>query len=67
MNMMEIFLGSNWACARNGPLRFPGKFLSWILAGRCGGVSGWKFPDGPYLVDLDGLVVGKWNGMELGA
>ena len=47
--------------------RFPGKFLSWILAGRCGRVSGWKFTDGPRISDLDGPVVGKWNGKELGA
>ena len=24
-----------------------------------------KFPDGPRLDDLDGLVVGKWNGLEI--
>ena len=33
MNMMEIFLGSNWVCALHGPWRFPGKFLGGVLAG----------------------------------
>ena len=37
---------------------------SWEM---CGGVFGWKFPDGPQLSDLDGSVVGKYNGKELGA
>ena len=60
-----IFLGRNWVCARDGPWRFPGNFLSWIRSGRCSGVPGWKFPDGPRIVDLDGPVVGKWNGKKL--
>ena len=30
-------------------------------------VSGWKFPDGPRLGNLDGPVVGNWNEKELGA
>ena len=32
MNIMEICVGGNWLCARNGPWRFPGNFLIWILA-----------------------------------
>ena len=67
MHMMEIFLGGNWICARNGPWRLPGKFLCWIQAGQCGGVPGWKFPDGLRLGNLDGLVIEKWNRKELGA
>ena len=66
-HMMEICLGGNWVCGRNGPWRFPGKFHIWIQSGRCGGVSGWKFPDGPRIGDIDGPVVGEWNGKELGA
>ena len=30
VHMMEICLGSNWVCARNGLCTFLGKFLSWI-------------------------------------
>ena len=67
MHMTEICLGGNWVCAWNGPWRFPGKFLSRIRAGRCGGVTGWKFTDGPRLGNLDGPMVRKWNGKELGA
>ena len=26
VNMMEIFLGGNWVCARDRTWRFPGKF-----------------------------------------
>ena len=66
MNMMEIWLGSNWVCARNGPWRFPGKFLSSNLVGQCSGGFGWKVSDGPQIVNIDGLVVGKWDGEELG-
>ena len=62
MHMMEILLVEKWVCARDGPWRFPGKRLSWIQAGRCGWVPGWKFLDGPRRGNLDRTVVG--NGME---
>ena len=62
VHMMEIFLSGNWVCAWDGPWRFPGKFLCWIRSGRCGWVPGWKFPDGPQIGNIDGLVVE--NGME---
>ena len=67
MNMMEICLGGNWVCVRNGPWRFPRKFLSWILGEQCSGISGWKFPCGPLLGYLYRTVVVKCNGKELGA
>ena len=66
VNMMEFCLGVNWVCAQDGPWRFPGKFLIWILVGRCSGGFGWKFPDGSRIDDLDGPVVGKWYGKGLG-
>ena len=33
VHMTEICLGYNWVCARDGPWRLSGKFLSWIRAG----------------------------------
>ena len=67
MNIMEICVGGNWLCARNGPWRFPGNFLIWILGGICSGFVGCKFPDVPHIGNLDGPLVGKWNGKGLGA
>ena len=67
VNIMEICFCGNWVCAWNGPWRFPGGFLSWILGLRCSGVSGWKYPDRPCLGDLDGPLFGKYNERELGA
>ena len=67
MNIMEICVDSNWLCARNGPWRFPGNFLIWILGGICSGFVGCKFPDVPHIGNLDGPLVGKWNGKGLGA
>ena len=65
MHMMEICLSGNWVCARDGPWRFPEKFLSWIQAEKCGWVPGWNFPDITQLGNIDGPVVGKWYGKEL--
>ena len=62
MNMLGICLGGNRVCARNGSWKFPGKFYSWTLSGKCSGVFGWKFPDGPQISDRYGPVFG--NGME---
>ena len=67
VNMLEVCLGGKYVYARDGTWRFPGKIFRWILVGRCGGGFGWKLPDGPRLGNLDELLVGKWNGMELGA
>ena len=67
MHMVEICLGGNSVCAWGGPWRFPGKFLSWVRTGRCGGVPGWKFLNGTRLGDLDRPVVGKWNRKEFWA
>ena len=61
MKTMEFFLGGNWICARDGTWRFSGKYLRWILAGRCNAVFGWKIPDGPWIGDLDVPVVEKWK------
>ena len=66
VNMMEVCLNGKWVCARAGPCRFPGKILNWTIVGRCSGFFGWKFLDVPWLGDLDGPVVGKWNVKGLG-
>ena len=67
VHMMEFFLGGNWACAHDGPLRLSGKCLNWIQSGQCGWVFGWNFPDGSQLGNLDGPVFGNYNGKELRA
>ena len=59
VNMMEVFLCSNWVCARDGPWRSPGKFPRGILVGICGGFFGWKLLDRPWIDNLDKLVVGE--------
>ena len=60
VNMMEVFLGGNWICARDGTWRFPGIFR-WILVVKCGRDFGWKILGGPRLSNLYGTVVGKWK------
>ena len=40
-------------------MEVPGKFLIWILAGKCGRVASCKFLYKPRLGDLDRPVVGK--------
>ena len=64
---MEVCLGGNWVCARDGTWGFPGNFLRWILVGQCSGVFGCKFPDEPKIGNLDKPAVRKWNGRDLGA